>query len=465
MKTASKSPLAKIWLALALVSFLPSAGAIAAFSKSLPHLRKQADEQPGQDLRSIGAALYGTDKFDQQYSLPPTRISLMPYRHLELQFALDGYRRSKVSLVAFDGTKYFKGGFADDPGIYYFIPRLAAFSDLPLERAIDLFFGAILVVSFLSGILGFLVTLNRWPLKLWAVFGLCMLFWFSYRKGDLYIALSTPVVAIVPWFLHLLKKNATGATIGVFLFGVGLLAGFANQMRGYAATGLLIFVVILVAFEWKRSWGRKLALLAALFAGMAISVAYFDVLLARRDAFLASAEPAYTQTVDHHSIWHALYIGLGYIKNNPYVAGYRDELAVQKVYSISPSTIPLSPEYERILRSEFLRIAREDPGFIFATLIAKLRIILFLLLCWGNVGLLAAAFYRKDWPVELAFWSALAFTSLFGIIAIPQIQYLLGFMAFSTVYGIVSLNFALERRRPGEIHTRLHSLAQKLHLA
>jgi len=292
-----------------------------------------------------------------------------------------------------------------------------------------------------------------------------MLLWFTYRKGDLYVALSTPVVAIVPWFLYLLKKNAAGAAMGAFLFGVGLLAGFANQMRGQAATGLIVFVVILVAFEWKRAWGRKLALLAALFAGFAVSVAYFDTLLARRDAFLAAAEPGYTQTVDHHSIWHALYIGLGFIKNNPYVAGYRDELAVQKVYSISPTTIPLSPDYERILREEFFRIAREDPGFILATLIAKLRIILFLLLCWCNVGLLAAAFYPKNWGMELAFWSALAFTSLFGIVAIPQIQYLLGFMAFATLYGMFSLDFALEQHRPGEIHTRLHSLAQKLRLA
>jgi hypothetical protein len=450
MKTAPSNPVKAIWLALALVLVLPWSRAIAA----IPQPRS-----PAQDSASIGAALYGTDKFDQQYELPPTRISLMPYRHLELQFALDGYRRSKIPLVAFDGTKYFKGGFADDPGIYYFIPRLAAFAGLPLERAADLFFGALLAASLLSCVIGFLVTLKRWPLKLWAVFGLCMLLWFTYRKGDLYVALSTPVVALLPWLLYLLKKNAAGAMMGAFLFGVGLLAGFANQMRGQAATGLMIFVVILVALEGKLAWGQKLALLAALFAGLAVSVAYFDTLLARRDAFLATAEPGYTQTVDHHSIWHALYIGLGFIKNNPYVAGYRDELAVQKVYSISPSTIPLSPDYQRILREEFFRIAREDPGFILATLVAKLRIILFLLLCWCNVGFWAAALDSKHWIIELALLRALA------LIAIPQIQYLLGFLAFSTLYGIVSLDFALERHRPGEIHTRLHSLAQKLRLA
>jgi hypothetical protein len=46
----------------------------------------------------------------------------------------------------------------------------------------------------------------------------------------------------------------------------------------------------------------------------------------------------------------------------------------------------------------------------------------------------------------------LIFSSLFGIVAIPQVQYLLGFMAFATLYGIVSMDYALERRRSGELH-------------
>jgi hypothetical protein len=443
------------WLALALALFLPSVGAIAGLAK----------ERPGQESSSFRAAKSLTESVNQK-QLPRTRISMMPYRHLALRYAVAGYLRSTIPLVAFDGANYLPAGFSDDPGIYYFIPRLAVWSGLPLERAIDLFFGAILAISFLAGIVGFLFTLNpnHWPLKLWAVFALCMLLWFAYRKGDVYVALSAPAVAIVPWFLHLLRKNAAGAGMAAFLFGVGLLAGLAGQIRSYAATALIIFIVILVAFELKSGPARKLALLAALVVGLAIPAAYFRNLIARRDAFLTAAQPGYTKTVDQHPIWHTVYTGLGFTKN-PYVAGYSDEVAADAVYSISPSTVYLSPEYERILRVESLRIARQHPVFILVTLVAKLRIILFLLLCWCNAGLLASAFYPKGWATELAFWSALAFASLFGIVAIPQVQYLLGFMAFAALYGIVSLEFALERHRPGELHARLHSLAQKLRLA
>jgi hypothetical protein len=444
-----KSKRARAWSALTLSLFLLSAGTTATIAKARQNPPKSTNESSAQTSTSSGAGKSLTESVDVT-ALPRTRISLMPFRHLALQYAVAGYLRSKVPLVACDGTKYLQAGFSDDPGIYYFIPRIAIWSGLPLESAIDLFFGGVLALSFLAGIIGFLIILNRWPLKLWSVFALCMLLWFAYRKGDVYVALSAPAVAIVPWFLYLLRKNAPGLGTAVFLFGVGLLAGFANQMRSYAATSLVIFIVIVVAFKLKTSHARKLILLAVLAAGMLLPAAYFRQLIAERDAYLAAAQPGYTSTVDQHPIWHTVYTGLGFTKN-PYVAGYRDEVAAQAVYSISPSTPYLSPEYERILRDESWRIARQHPLFIMVTLIAKLRIVLFLLLSWANAGLLAAAFYPKGRAMESAFWGALAFSSLFGIVAIPQVQYLLGFMAFATVYGIVSLDYALRLRHDGEV--------------
>ena len=433
----------RIWLAraLTLVFFLTAAGAIAVRAKT-----------PAQSSSSFSASKSMMESVNQT-GLPPTRISLMPYRHAALQYAVVGYLRSKIPLVAFDGTKYLPAGFSDDPGIYYFIPRLAVWSGISVEKAIDLFFGAILAASFLTGMIGFLFILDRWPLKLWSVFALCMLLWFTYRKGDVYVALSTPAVAAIPWFLCVLRKNAASTGTAAFLFGIGLLAGLAGQIRSYAATSLVLFMVILIAFELQRGWGRKLALLAALLAGMAIPAAYFHNLIAQRDAFLTAAQPGYTQTVNQHPIWHTVYTGLGFRKN-PYVAGYSDEVAADAVYSISPSTPYLSAEYERILRDKSLRIAREHPLFIVVTLLDKLRIVLFLLLCWSNAGLLAAAFYPKGWAMESAFWCALAFSSLFGIVAIPQVQYLLGFMAVAAIYGIVSLDYAIKRRRPRKLRPR-----------
>lgn len=433
------------WLVFVLGLFLLPPFAVVAFSKTSPVQEAPAAQEPVQSADSYGAS-QSVAEAAQIRRLPRTKVSVMPYRHLALQFALEGYLRTKVPLVAFDGTNYLAAGFSDDPGIYYFIPRVKAWTGLSLEQSMDLFWGTILLVCFLAGIIGFLVILDSGPLKVWAVFGLCTLFWFAFKKGDVYVALSAPAVAIVPWFVYLLRKRASVAATAAFLFGAGLVAGGANQIRSYAAVGLLLFIVILVAWDITRPWAHRLALLAVLLLGVAIPAASFRSMIAERDVYLSAAAPGYSKTVKQHPIWHTVYVGLGFTKN-PYVAGYDDEVAANAVRAISPTTPYLSLEYERILRDESLRIAREHPFFVLFTLAAKLRVILFLLLCWANAGLLAAALYPKGWAMELGFWAALAFTSLFGFVALPEVQYMLGFMAFATLYGLISLDWALRQRR------------------
>ena len=77
------------------------------------------------------------------------------------------------------------------------------------------------------------------------------------------------------------------------------------------------------------------------------------------------------------------------------------------------------------------------------TFFAKIGILLMYLVIFANVGLVAAFFYPKPWQIECAFWGALATSSLFSILVLPTIEYSLGFIAFATLYGIVSINYYL----------------------
>ncbi len=378
----------------------------------------------------------------------------MRARYADLRDALAGYRQTGVPLVAFDGTRYLAAGFGDDLGIYYFIPRLAVLSGFSLKRTIDLFFGMALVGSFLVGIVSLFVTLKSWGLRLWAAFSLGVLFYFSYIKGDVYILQSAAAIAVVPWFLHLLKKRSVGAGFVACLFGSGLLIGFANLMRSQAATGLGIFIVLLVALGQQCSLGKKLGLLAVLLAGLLIPVTYFHGLLARRDAYLVAVQPEYSPPLNQHPFWDTVYLGFGFI-DNPYVPDFRNELSAAKVASISPSTPYLSAEYNRIIRTEALRIVRDHPLFVLRTIVAKVCVVALLLLACCNVALFAVVATPMPWAIELAFGSALAFNSLFGIMALPEIQYLLGFMAFGILYGLFSLAHALDQPEPGRTQGRL----------
>lgn len=42
----------------------------------------------------------------------------------------------------------------------------------------------------------------------------------------------------------------------------------------------------------------------------------------------------------------------------------------------------------------------------------------------------------------MAFWSGMIFNSLFGILAIPTLSYLMGFITLAVLYGIFSIDKA-----------------------
>ena len=381
----------------------------------------------------------------------PTRVRIMPSRYMELREAFVGYCETGVPLVASDGSRYYPAGFSDDLGLYYFIPRLALLTHLELPKAADLFFEVPLIASMLVGIVFLLPSLENRTLKVWAILLLLALTYSSLRRGDVYSFQTTAALCIVPWSLHLEREKTVGNGSAIFMAGAGFVIGFANLIRSQAGTGVAIFLIVIITLH--RHWARKqkLVLLATLIAGLVVPTIYFHSLLARRDGFLAAVQPDSIRVLDRHPFWHSVYIGFSFVPNK-YVPGYRDELVAEKVHSIAPSVRYLSPEYEGIVRGEVFRLVREHPVFAFATMLAKLGEIGYLLLVSSNVGLLASVLYPKPSPLELAFWSAMGFNSLFGFLIIPHRQYMLGFMALAVLYGIISIGYALKCQHAGKTH-------------
>src|SRR6266851_5578257 len=114
-----------------------------------------------------------------------------------------------------------------------------------------------------------------------------------------------------------------------------------------------------------------------------------------------------------------------------------------KARSIKPDVDYVSPEYERILRTEVFRFIKAHPRFVFETFAAKTGTLFIMLLVCANLGLPSALLHRKPRPVEAAFWLALAFTATPGWLAEPKPAYLLGYMTLAVFYGIASIDFAL----------------------
>jgi hypothetical protein len=376
---------------------------------------------------------------------PKTLLTLMPSRYDQLRSALEGFQRTGVPLVAFDGNSFYGAGFADDLGEYYLIPKLASFLDLRLSTAVDVFLGTILCGSFLVGFVGFVFLFRGGLSRAVALIALLLLFRVSFRAGDVYVVFSSTAVGLVPWFLYFVKRGVVDGWFIMFALGAGICAGFANLIRSHSGTGFMLFMAIAVLFAVRCGWRSKILLTAVTAAACLAPSLYFHTLRDRRDAYLNALQPARPPIQEQHPFWHPVYVGFGFLSNEM-VPGFRDSVAANKVASISPSAHYLSAEYDGILKKEVFSLVRHHFSFVVLTFAAKAGVIALDLLIYANVGLLAAALYPKSWPIEVAFGLAIAFNSLFGLLVMPIPNYLLGFIAFATVYAVVSIDHALEAR-------------------
>src|SRR5712664_3880731 len=192
-------PLRKSWLLLIL--FWSIQPASPAQIPSSPDCRLESDQPQTDKSPQLEAAPDDRDligrKLARIQSLP-TKFKIMATRYMELREALVGYCETGVPLVASDGSRYYPAGFADDLGIYYFVPRLALLTHLELPKAADLFFEAPLIASMLIGIAFLLPSLESRALKFWAILWLLVLTYSSLRRADVYSFQTTAVLSIVP---------------------------------------------------------------------------------------------------------------------------------------------------------------------------------------------------------------------------------------------------------------------------
>lgn len=375
-------------------------------------------------------------------------MEIMQYRYNALREIMAGYEKTSQSLVGYKGDELINAHYGDDVGIYYFIPKIAVTFDLSLDRSIDFFYISILLFSLVLSIIGFYKVLKS-PLGLIAVLiGLPAISFISYKTGDVYIVQMAVTISIFPLFLYLLNKNRINIPFVIFLLFSGICIGIGHYIRTNSGTPVLIFMIISMLGCLNYNLKKRIALVLVLIVGILLPVLFFNSKLSERDDYLAKHTGMCDQSPRQHIFWHSAYIGLGFL-NNDFGLKYKDEVAAEKAYSLAPNAKYLSKEYEDALRGEVIRFVKEHPFFTAATIAGKAGIIAMFLVVFANFGLLASFIYPKPRHIELAFWSALGFSSLYGIIAIPIHNYLLGFIALAFVYGVISIDYAMESRNKG----------------
>ena len=366
---------------------------------------------------------------------PPTRIRVMSARYLDLMRAEAGFERANVLGLGFDDGRWTPT--TDDIGVYIIVPWLARGLGLPIKSAYDLFFGLVIVLSFVSGATGFMVlTGSLWPRMLGAaVLGILSLL--AFRIGDVYIVLGMVPVALVPWVLLTTRRTALLPSITVGAIS-GAVAAASDFVRAGSGTSLLIFFTLVLALSKNIRPKVRLGVAAAVAICFAIVWAASTHVLAERQMFLRAHTQNESLLRFRHPFWHSVYIGFGYAKND-LVPAYRDEVGVARVCSESPTADYLSRDYERVLRNATAQLVRQHPGILVRNLVKKILVVALLVLICGNIGLIAFLLRPMAWSIDLPFCTAIAFNSLYGILVVPYTGYLFGLISYSALFGATSI--------------------------
>jgi hypothetical protein len=276
-----------------------------------------------------------------------------------------GYARATAK------TLCYPAGTSDDQGIYLYLPYFAHWTGIHHPpHAMKWFF-----------IVCFAALVGVYPVIMWGLFDsvlagllfpLAVILKFTFvQNTDIYWIGAWCLLLCLP--LLLLIHDRWGARAPIALTGVLVLASFASSIRIHAGLPILLgalMVLLLRRSSWPRTaaWAMVVAL-----AYLSIQPFGFQAVRAYRDHVIGDP----TLSARHpttHPVWHNMYIGLGHLPNR-YGITWSDTVSYEAVQRLKPGTAYLSPGYERTLRDEYFRIAREDPWFVIDNLTSKLTAI------------------------------------------------------------------------------------------
>lgn len=374
-------------------------------------------------------------------------------RYSHLVHCLAGYKKTGVSLIEYTGNQLIPTFASDDLGIYIIIPKLALLLNSSIDIAMNVFFNSIAWGSFLIGFLGFCFLYTSFFARFVSFLCLFMVTVFALMKvGDVYLVYSSCAFALVPWTLYFIHSNAW-VSFCVFNMFAGYYIGTAHYIRTYASLPTLIFMLFLLMVA-KIEMGKKVLIILSLFFGLSTSLYYFSSVYNTYVAYAQKNLPECAIANKSHVFWHAAYCGLGFLKfaNKDNIA-WDDSCGEVKVLSIdSQVTSYQTDRYESVLKKEIVKIIKEQPLFILFTIWSKIGVLLFYFLIFAHLGIIAAFIYPMAWYIYAAFFIALSTSALFPILTIPIYAYSLGFIAFSTLFAIVSVNNTYQKIGIYSIH-------------
>jgi hypothetical protein len=386
-----------------------------------------------------GSCHYSDRVYDSDASLmelreAPTHFRLMTSRYVSMVQAARGYQCVGTTTVGFDGHNYLQTGRSDDPGMMELIPTVSRLIGTSIANTYDIVTFAVISSGIMIGYAGFWhLYPDRRLHGIGAVVFLCLAI-VEARVADEYMFQISPLIAGIPWLVHLGLNRKNLALI----ISAGLLA-FCCSWCSLVRSGSIVICMTFLLTMFTTQYRIKKFRLALPFILLACvpSVLFERSQIARRDEALAKVGET-AKAVNSHALWHTIYIGLGFIPNSE-VPEYRDEVAGNKVRSIDPTVAYTSAKYQAILRSELWGILKRRPIMVVGIFAAKAGIVILLasILLFPARRLIFTE--RSALWLDAAFVLTIGMSAMNGIVAVPRASYLLTFLCLSFLYTSIKL--------------------------
>ena len=398
-------------------------------------------------------------------------VTAFPNAHVWLQTSRQNAIAGSISvldhggppLVVKNGSGYAPAGGGDDEGIYLVLPELGHLTGE--KNPVTLF-------KVLSGAaMGLLVALA--PLVAYILLDSLLLavlapIWLLanyvvFARRDIYFVNAWIILLGLP-VAYLALERPWSRRLALSLLGLAALAAScSNAVRAHAGTGVAVSLAV-VAVMRERSWRWRIAGVAVVAACYA---AVSPLLLSQiRDHSFAEAHIPPGAAPTAHPLWHPAYLGLGYLPNG-WGIRWKDSVALVAAQRVDPNVRYFSPEYEHILRHQYVNIVEHHPGWAVKLYAAKAAALIWTGIKNGGVIVLLLPLAlvlgrRPTLRVELLLLiPALVFAAIPPLLTVPQF-YDSGFTACLDLAGALALGALLHarlRESPSRLRRRAFAAA------
>lgn len=379
------------------------------------------------------------------------------YRLWQLEDCVSGMKQTGQVLIRYAGHVKTETGLqpsflpveatGDDLAIYYFVPLLVRILAVDVTLAYWILFAGVTILSYTIGSVGIILLFTNNMVRIISSISLAIFGFFCLYILDVYV-LAFLTTSLIPLFLWIAQQSSSESFkkyLLLFLPISGIILGIGNCFRIHTGTGVFIFIALYLLFfnREKLTYPLKIAFIAILMISSYLPRWYLDHQLYQRDHHLRKMpinNLVVRTPVSRHVIWHSLYVGLSFIKDNKYGITWSDTSAYNKAREIKPDiTVNLTTttmEYEQIIRQQYLLILKKDPWFVIQTFLAKSVYVFLLLILFFNWGIIFLVQKRPPGKLTLLFTAVMAFYSLPGILVWPYPMYILGALSMA-VYGAI----------------------------